>query len=274
MKSIWIKNNNHNDKPEEWIQQGYISISKFDPNNVENNLQWLENSNQPYNFVTKLHTGDFIYIFMIENGLSLLRYKFECGSDYNFTFHGYYIKKVYKCLDEINQFDSSDGNNGNRRQKWAASRTFNLNGKIIKKCINSSIRWKLIKSYEFHKHIDQELTGDNDYIENHKDKEGQIIDVKIKIGARLVKLRDAYLQKYGYRCQLCGNYYLKANEIDYIIDVHHINPIANGERQTNIDTDLKGLCPNCHRFVHSINDFENKSWDKIQEIFNKINNIK
>ena len=273
MKSIWIKINNKNDKPEEWIRQGYISISKYDRNNIENSLQWLEDRNGTYNFVTKLNIGDIIYIFMIKNGSSLLKYKFECNSDYISTFHGYYIKTAYKCLDEINQFDSTNENNANMRQKWAAPKNFNLQGKIIKKCINSEIHWQLIKNYEIDNNINKEMLDNDEHIEFHKCKEGRIIEQKVMVRSRLIKLMDAYLQKYGYRCQLCGNYYLKANGTDYIIDVHHINPIANGERQTNIDTDLKGLCPNCHRFVHSIDNFENKSWDKIKEIFNRVNNI-
>lgn len=90
------------------------------------------------------------------------------------------------------------------------------------------------------------------------------------IGERSITKRDEYLDKYGSSCKLCGKFYLKPDGINFIIDVHHLNPIANGERNTNIDKDLKGLCPNCHRFVHSIKDFEKKSWDEIKQIFNKI----
>lgn len=76
-----------------------------------------------------------------------------------------------------------------------------------------------------------------------------------------------------YKCELCGKIYLKFDYKSSIIDVHHFNLIKNVEWQTNINEDLKCLCPNCHRFVHSINDCENKSWDEIVEIFNKIQRI-
>ena len=63
-KSIWIKINNKNDDPLKWIRQGYISISKFDRNDNENNLQWLEGLGGTYHFVTKLHPDDYIYIYI------------------------------------------------------------------------------------------------------------------------------------------------------------------------------------------------------------------
>ncbi len=40
-------------------------------------------------------------------------------------------------------------------------------------------------------------------------------------------------------------------EIPNIVEYHHINPIKSGERETNPETDLFPLCPNCHAVVHS-----------------------
>ena len=34
------------------------------------------------------------------------------------------------------------------------------------------------------------------------------------------------------------------------IDIHHLDPIAEGERKTTLD-DLIPLCANCHRLAHS-----------------------
>ena len=108
---------------------------------------------------------------------------------------------------------------------------------------------------------DQELTNCNNEItiKNHKYFEGQLIKEEIMIGERSIPARDAYLKEYGFNCKLCGKEYLKADGTNRIIDVHHLNPIKNGERPTDINKDLVGLCPNCHRFVHSIKDFEKKS---------------
>jgi len=227
---------------------------------------------------------------MVRNGKSLLTYKFQLNSDYMFDKHGYYIKNVWECKNEVNQFDQNNGNRYNMRQKWAAPKNFGSNGKIIKKCINPDNEWKLIKSelnwknnYDeksqykenFTNQIleyDQELANCNNEItiKNHKDLEGRLIKKEIVIGERSITKRDEYLEKYGSSCKLCGKSYLKTDGINFIIDVHHLNPIANGERNTNIDKDLVGLCPNCHRFVHSIKDFEKKSWDEIEQLFNKI----
>ena len=86
-----------------------------------------------------------------------------------------------------------------------------------------------------------------------------MIQRTILIHNRPQKTKDAYLEYYGFSCKLCGKSYLKADGTSHIIDIHHLKPIASGERETDIHKDLKGLCPNCHRFVHSIKDFENKS---------------
>ena len=102
--------------------------------------------------------------------------------------------------------------------------------------------------------------------------EGKEVTKKCKYRDRDWRIRDVYLKKNGYVCKLCNKSYLKGNnnKNDWIIDVHHLKPIKDGQRYTNICKDLKGLCPNCHRFVHSINDYENKSWEQIKKIYNNI----
>lgn len=89
---------------------------------------------------------------------------------------------------------------------------------------------------------------------------------------RSITLRDLFIKEKmipNYKCELCGKSFLKADSNNFIIDVHHMHLIANGKSKNSIK-DLKGLCPNCHRFVHSINDFENKTWNEIQQIFDRI----
>ncbi|MBP5256732.1 MAG: HNH endonuclease [Mycoplasma sp.] len=103
-------------------------------------------------------------------------------------------------------------------------------------------------------------------------EEGKITkSITIPYRGRSRELKYAYHEEYGYKCQLCDKLFLKANGKGYIIDIHHLFPIAKGKRITSLK-DVKGLCPNCHRFVHSIKDFENKSWDEIVDEYQ--NNLK
>lgn len=259
-KSIWMKINNPNDNPEQWIKQGYISISKYDRNNIETNLQRLESKNGTYNFFTKLKSGDYIYIYMICDEEPLLCYKFELNSKYEYDFHGYYLKKCFKCLDKIYQFKNWKKGKA-VQQRWVAPKKLDNKGDILLRTIDPNIKWKALYGPN-----DNISTNTNDHIA----REGEILKTVIKIGSRSVTIKKAYFEKYGFGCKLCGKTYLKANGRDMIIDVHHLHPIANGERETNINKDLKGLCPNCHRFVHSIEDFENKTWDKIKEKYKLI----
>lgn len=59
-------------------------------------------------------------------------------------------------------------------------------------------------------------------------------------------LRQTALRKYGLVCMACGH----VPRADREMDVHHKNPIAEGERRTTI-ADVLVLCANCHRFAHS-----------------------
>ncbi|MCK0104385.1 HNH endonuclease [Pseudohalocynthiibacter sp. F2068] len=57
-----------------------------------------------------------------------------------------------------------------------------------------------------------------------------------------------------FTCQVCS-YRKQVGPDQYIIDVHHLNPIgdSNGIVLTSIN-DLTCLCPNCHRVAHSRQD--------------------
>ncbi len=148
MHQIWIKPNNRYDDPRQWIQKGCISFSYI---NAQHSYYWLEEQTGRYHFVTKLHSGDYIYVFEVnkDSKKSLLKFKFEIASDYDFNYHGYKIKNIFECLDEINQFDENQTNN---MSMWAAHKNFNTNGKIIKKCINCN-NWKLIETFETNKDV-------------------------------------------------------------------------------------------------------------------------
>jgi hypothetical protein len=55
---------------------------------------------------------------------------------------------------------------------------------------------------------------------------------------------------YGvYSCAACR----VSNTNSRLFDVHHINPIAVGERSTSLN-DVIVLCPNCHRWCHAMAD--------------------
>ena len=142
--------------------------------------------------------------------------------------------------------------------------------KIYDKASNSKVRWDCIRSFSLH---DQETTHYNNEIRDHEIREGELIQRTTLIHNRPQKIKDAYLEEYGFGCKLCGKSYLKADGTSHIIDIHHLKPIACGERETDIHKDLKGLCPNCHRFVHSIKGFENKTWGEIEKIFKEINKV-
>ncbi len=60
-------------------------------------------------------------------------------------------------------------------------------------------------------------------------------------------VRRAALKHYGRKCKECGF----VPKVDSQLDVHHLNPIAEGQRQTRIE-DVVVLCANCHRLAHAM----------------------
>jgi Rad3-related DNA helicase len=65
---------------------------------------------------------------------------------------------------------------------------------------------------------------------------------------RCPAVRRAALKHYGCRCMACGF----APRVEAQLEVHHLDPIAEGERRTRLE-DVVVLCANCHRFAHSTN---------------------
>lgn len=82
--------------------------------------------------------------------------------------------------------------------------------------------------------------------------EGEVVDRHVLVRKRDVKLRKECLDKNGKVCLICGFDPVKlyGKGFEDIIEVHHINPINTGMRETTID-DLIPVCPNCHRVLHS-----------------------
>lgn len=77
-------------------------------------------------------------------------------------------------------------------------------------------------------------------------EEGARVEVIVSKAERDPALRKAALAKYGHRCTKC------AFEPQHLsqLDVHHLNPIAEGQRRT-ILADVTVLCANCHRLEHT-----------------------
>jgi len=96
------------------------------------------------------------------------------------------------------------------------------------------------------------------------EKEPPLMQVYFKEGEEYLsevsgRKRDRALVKYrleadNYKCRNCGFPSSAITDIadnSVLVEVHHINPIQDGERETKIE-DLVTLCPNCHRLIHAI----------------------
>jgi 5-methylcytosine-specific restriction endonuclease McrA len=59
-------------------------------------------------------------------------------------------------------------------------------------------------------------------------------------------IRDKALAHYGCKCRACD----LAPRHPSMIDIHHLFPISQGERQTTL-ADVIPLCANCHRLAHT-----------------------
>lgn len=78
--------------------------------------------------------------------------------------------------------------------------------------------------------------------------EGYKKDSERMNNSRDKKIADIRKKKDNYTCQSCFNQYFINGK--YVIDCHHLKPIALGERKTKVE-DLISLCPTCHRICHT-----------------------
>ena len=76
--------------------------------------------------------------------------------------------------------------------------------------------------------------------------EGARVEVTLSTSERHPLLRKAALKHYGSKCMVC----CFTPRVDSQLDVHHLDPIAEGVRKTRLE-DLAVLCANCHRLAHS-----------------------
>lgn len=78
--------------------------------------------------------------------------------------------------------------------------------------------------------------------------EGYKVDTLILSSHRNQSLVKERKELDSYTCQSCG-FKLQING-KYVIECHHLNPLAEqGETETSI-SDLISLCPTCHRIAH------------------------
>lgn len=76
--------------------------------------------------------------------------------------------------------------------------------------------------------------------------EGGRKEVTLSKAERDPAVRRTALKHYGCKCMACTF----TPRVDSQLDVHHLDPIAEGERRTRIE-DVCVLCANCHRLAHS-----------------------
>ena len=82
--------------------------------------------------------------------------------------------------------------------------------------------------------------------DNQTFTEGEKKELVLTKAERDPRLRQAALKKYGSVCMACGLVPRSLTQLD----VHHKDPIAEGERTTLLD-DVLVLCANFHRFAHT-----------------------
>lgn len=77
--------------------------------------------------------------------------------------------------------------------------------------------------------------------------------------------RKLCIAHYGYVCQVCGmNFEQTYGELGKdFIEVHHLHPVSQGERNVNPIEDLIPLCSNCHSMIHRQEDVSD--WRGLQE---------
>lgn len=123
--------------------------------------------------------------------------------------------------------------------------------------------------------LSEEKSGEKQV--NEKDKpddditsaiEGFYRETTTRVKSRSRKLREQCLKLNGRVCAVCGFDPVKfyGERFANLIQVHHVNPMANsGERVTTVE-DLVPLCPNCHIAIHLKGNGELYEVEELKEI--------
>jgi predicted HNH restriction endonuclease len=82
--------------------------------------------------------------------------------------------------------------------------------------------------------------------------EGACGQVTINKRERDLNARNACIEHLGCRCTICNMSFEEVyGELGSgFIHVHHIEPLADGEREVDPRLDLVPVCPNCHAMLH------------------------
>jgi 5-methylcytosine-specific restriction protein A len=107
-------------------------------------------------------------------------------------------------------------------------------------------------------------------------KEGGVKTLTIQTYDRSAEARDECKKHYGYRCYACGfDFFENYGDIGLNYDeVHHLNQLADagGEHFVNPIKDLRPVCANCHRMLHT--ERPPLSIEKLIERMNALNSKK
>lgn len=123
---------------------------------------------------------------------------------------------------------------------------------------NDSLHWAVINkmysfcdSFEIIEHATNAFS--NKDVDNLALTEGQVAEVMVLRRQRNRIARDRCLVESGYKCYICGLEFEKVyGEIGKgFLEVHHKRPISKYDEEHVIpQSELVGLCSNCHSMVH------------------------
>lgn len=83
-------------------------------------------------------------------------------------------------------------------------------------------------------------------------REGALADVVQSRRERDPATRTACINAHGYACSVCGVDFSRRYGAlgERFIHVHHLTPLADGERDVDPAADMRPVCPNCHAMLH------------------------
>lgn len=101
-------------------------------------------------------------------------------------------------------------------------------------------------------------------------EEGKVNKIYINKYERNLKARNKSLEIHNNTCVVCGyKAFEKYGKNIFILEVHHIKLLSEIQKNYIVkpETDLKPLCPNCHRAIHSKNP--PYTIDELQQLLKK-----
>ena len=133
---------------------------------------------------------------------------------------------------------------------------------------NSDFKHRNISRIELLTELIEFLEGDEAELNIASDEalelsisEGALIQSERSRRARDRSLVHARLLLDDNKCLYCSypnTNFQEISENAILLDVHHIYPLEDGERNTKLE-DLISLCPNCHRLIHVLGRINGES---------------